>query len=221
MHDNYLLRLVLYALLIWPLIVYRHRLGTWLTEQALRHRTLSQKRRYRSVGCPFPTKRPDYPLCQAEKHPSLPPEPPVMSPSKRGPKPTVDTRSHFCPNTDCRYYGWLDKANITANGFPNSGSTRQLKCRACRRFFSETEATPFYRLKTPPETILLTLKVLAAGLDPQATARVFEIKVRTVSGYLLHELEVSQVQLDEMWLLLGKRDKHHLCTGRTGRQASS
>ena len=30
----------------------------------------------------------------------------------------------------------------------------------------------------------------------------------TVSGYLMHELEVSQVQLDEMWLLLGKRDKH-------------
>lgn len=77
---------------------------------------------------------------------------------------------------------------------------------------------PFYRLKTPPETILLTLKVLAEGLDIQATARVFEVKVHTVqrwleyasghmdtvSAYLMRELQVSQVQLDEMWLLLGK-----------------
>ena len=176
MLDNYLLWLVPYALLIGFLIVYRSRLRAWLTQ----HPTLSQKRRRRSVRCPFPTKRPDCLLCQAEQHTSLPPEPPVMSPAKRGPKPTVDTRFHFCTNTDCSYYGWMDKENITANGFPNSGSTRQLKCRACHCFFSETKGTLFYRLKTSPQTILLALKVLAEGLDLQATARVFEIKVGTV-----------------------------------------
>ena len=101
MLDYYLFWLVLYALLILFLIVYRHRVRTWLAEQALRHPTLAQKRRRRSVRCPFPTKRPNYPLCQAEEHPSLPPEPPVMLPAKRGPKPTIDTRFHFCPNTDC------------------------------------------------------------------------------------------------------------------------
>ena len=143
-----------------------------------------------------------------------------MSPAKRGAKPTVDTRFHFCPNTDCPYYSWLDKANIIANGFPNASTTRQFKCKACHRFFSETQGTPFYRLQTPTETIALALKVLAEGLDLQATARVFEVKVctthrwlerasqhmDTVSAYLIHGLDVSQVQLDEMWLLLGKRD---------------
>ena len=107
-----------------------------------------------------------------------------MAPTKRGPKPTVNTRFHFCPKVDCCYYGWLNKGNIITNGFPNSGSSRQLKCRAYHCFFSETKGTLFYRLKTPPERILLTLKVLAEGLDLQATARVFEVKVRTVQRWL-------------------------------------
>ena len=184
MLDNYLLWLVLCALLIGFLIVYRLRLRTWLSELALRHPTLSQKRRRRSLRCPFPTKRPDCPLCQGDEHTSLPPEPPVMPPAKRGPKPTVNTRFHFCPKVDCCYYGWLNKGNIITNGFPNSGSSRQLKCRAYHCFFSETKGTLFYRLKTPPERILLTLKVLAEGLDLQATARVFEVKVRTVQRWL-------------------------------------
>ena len=157
---------------------------------------------------------------QTDQPPNLPPEPPAMPPAKRGPKPTVDTRFHFCANINCRYYGWLDKANITANGFPNAGTTRQLKCRTCHCFFSETKGTLFYRLKTSPQTILLALKVLAEGLDIQATARVFEVKLRTVQHWLecasehmhtvsacpMHELQLSQVQLDEMWLLLGRRD---------------
>jgi len=171
--DNYLAWLILYALLIGALIGYRHRLGAWLTGQILHRPTLSQKRRRRAAPCSFPTKHPDCLLCQKDLHLNLPPEPPAMSPAKRGAKPTVDTRFHFCPNTDCPYYGWLDKANIIANGFPNASTTRQFKCKACHRFFSETQGTPFYRLQTPTETIALALKVLAEGLDLQATARVF------------------------------------------------
>lgn len=85
---------------------------------------------------------------------------------------------------------------------------------------SETTGTLFYGLKTSPETVLLALSMLAEGLDPQATARVLSVKeatvhwlelasehVEAVSAYLMQELHLSQVQVDEMWSLLGKRDE--------------
>jgi IS1 family transposase len=83
----------------------------------------------------------------------------------------------------------------------------------------ETKGTTFYRSHTPPDTIWQALKALAEGLDIQATARVFEVDPSTVlnwlnqaskhmeavSRYLIHDLHLSQVQLDELWALLGKR----------------
>jgi IS1 family transposase len=85
----------------------------------------------------------------------------------------------------------------------------------------ETEGTIFYRSSTPPETIWHALAVLAEGLDIQATARVFGVEADTVqdwlnqaaehmeavSGYMLHDLHLTQVQLDELWALLGRRQK--------------
>lgn len=221
--SDALLLLVLYLLLLWCLVTYRHRLLAWLDLQLFRHQLQWDKPKRRAPRCPFPTKRPDCPLCQAEETEQdipLPPEPAVIPPPEQGRPRCVDTQVHFCPEESCAYYGWLAKGNITSNGFPNSGQHRQLRCKACRKLFSETTGTLFYGLKTPPETVLLALKMLAEGLDLEATARVLGVKeatvqywlalasahMETVSAYLIQELHVSQVQVDEMWSLLGKRD---------------
>jgi hypothetical protein len=64
---------------------------------------------------------------------------------------------------------------------------------------------------------------LAEGLDIQATARVFEVQPDTVqhwleqaskhmeivSGYMLYDLHLTQVQVDELWALMGKREEKH------------
>jgi IS1 family transposase len=61
---------------------------------------------------------------------------------------------------------------------------------------------------------------LAEGLDIRATARVFDVDPNTietwlkqaaehmeaVSAYLIHDLQLTQVQVDELWALLGRRD---------------
>jgi IS1 family transposase len=85
----------------------------------------------------------------------------------------------------------------------------------------ETLGTPFYGSKTGPDTIISALKALAEGLGIQATARVFDVDADTVqdwlsqaaehmeaiSRYLIHDLHLTQIQVDELWSLLGERDE--------------
>jgi IS1 family transposase/transposase-like protein len=147
-------------------------------------------------------------------------EPPPYIEQKRGHPREVDTSSHFCPNEDCRYYGWLGLGNIRSNGHPNSGSWRQLECKVCGKTFLETLNTIFYRKQVPAETIWRVLVSLAEGVGIRKTARIFDLDPNTVqawleqaakhmevvSCYLLHDLHLSQVQVDELWALLGRRN---------------
>lgn len=84
----------------------------------------------------------------------------------------------------------------------------------------ETTSTIFYGKKTAAETIWRALRALAEGLDIRATARVFDVDPNTIEGwlkqaaehmeavsaYLIHDLELTQVQVDELWALLGRRN---------------
>ena len=66
------------------------------------------------------------PHCDACEHrgdprsqtPSSPPPRIVMT---RGRRRQVDTSTHFCPNPDCAYRGWLGLGNLRANGHPHGG----------------------------------------------------------------------------------------------------
>ena len=147
----------------------------------------------------------------------MPTPPPLMS-SSRGRPRQVNTAAHYCPNPKCAYYGWLKRGNIRANGRPNGRAWRQLYCRACGRYFLETHGTLFYGKQHAPETILYAIGCLAEGLGLRATARVFAIEAKTVlewlieaaahstavSMYLLQDLRVSQIQLDELFALVAE-----------------
>src|SRR5262245_52262719 len=61
--------------------------------------------------------------------PSAPPPRIVMT---RGRRRQVDTSTHFCPNPDCAYRGWVGWGNLRANGHPSGGPWRQLLCIVCR-----------------------------------------------------------------------------------------
>jgi hypothetical protein len=82
----------------------------------------------------------------------------------------------------------------------------------------ETINTLFYGKGVAAETIWQALTALAEGLDIRATARVFGVDPNTVqswlhqaavhlaavTAYLRHDLHLSQVQVDELWALLGQ-----------------
>ncbi len=161
------------------------------------------------------------PHCDACAHssarrPQTPSAPPPRMVPPRGRRRQVDTSTHFCPNPDCPYQGWVGWGNLRANGHPNGGPWRQLLCVACRRYFLETLGTLLHGKRTSVELIVRVLACLAEGLGIRGTARVFEVDPNTVlqwlveaaeqlrafSRHFLHDVRVRQVQLDELFALL-------------------
>ena len=169
---------------------------------------------------PFPglIHKPHCAACeQVAQDPEAPPPPaPPLITSRRGRPRQVDTAQHFCPNAHCDYRGWVDWGNISANGHPSGGPWRQLYCSACERYFLETHGTPFHGKRVAPEKLVWAVGALAEGLGIRAVARVFEVDPNTVlawlvevadhlqafSRYFLHDVRVTQVQLDELYALL-------------------
>jgi IS1 family transposase len=128
----------------------------------------------------------------------------------------VDTSRHFCPYPDCAYQGWVGLGNLCANGHPSGGPWRQLHCTSCEGYFLETHDTIFHGTRVSVDLIVHVIGCLAEGLGIRGTARVFEVDPNTVLGWLveaaeqlrafsqhfLHDVRVTQVQLDELYALL-------------------
>src|SRR5712691_9531218 len=169
---------------------------------------------------PFPglTRKPPCAACeQAHEHGPQPPgcPPPRMAPTRGRPR-QVDTSYHFCPSPACTYGGWLGLGNITSNGRPSGGLWRQLHCTGCGSYFQETHGTPVHGKRVALDVLVWAVGALAEGLGIRAVARVFEVDPTTVlqwlvevadhamafSRYFLHDVRVTQVQLDELFALL-------------------
>ena len=123
---------------------------------------------------------------------------------------------HFCPHNGCGYRGWLGRGNLQANGHPSGGPWRQFHCTSCKGYFLETHGTIFHGKQAEVELIVHVLACLAEGLGIRATARVFEVAPNTVlhwlaeaaeqlrafSAYVLCDLHLEQLQLDELYAVL-------------------
>src|SRR2546425_6560742 len=161
------------------------------------------------------------PPCDACAHASdlrseAPRTPPPRIVPTRGRRRQVDTSTHFCPNPDCTYRGWVGWGNLRANGHPSGGPWRQMHCTSCDGYFQETHGTPLHGKRVAPEKLVWAVGALAEGLGIRAVARVFEVDPNTVlqwlveaadhatafSRYFLHDVRVTQVQLDELFALL-------------------
>jgi hypothetical protein len=148
--------------------------------------------------------------------PQAPCPPPPRIVSTRGRPRQVDTSPHFCPQPPCAYRGWVGLGNISANGHPNGGPWRQRHCISCGGYFQETHGTPLHGKRVAPEKLVWAVGALAEGLGIRAVARVFEVDPTTVlawvvevaehaaafAQYFLHDVHVTQVQLDELFALL-------------------
>src|SRR6266404_5727476 len=169
---------------------------------------------------PFPglTRTPSCAACeQAHEHGPQPPGcPPPRIVSTRGRPRQVDTSAHFCPQPPCASRGWVGLGHISANGHPSGGPWRPLDCTACHSSFQETHGTPLHGKRVAPEKLVWAVGALAEGLGIRTVARVFAVDPNTVrawlvevaehaaafSQYFLHDVRVTQVQLDELFALL-------------------
>jgi IS1 family transposase len=89
-------------------------------------------------------------------------------------------------------------------------------CLGCRRYFLETVGTPLHGKQVDLNKLVWATAALAEGLGIRAVARVFETDPPTVLGWrveaaehleafsrhFLHDLDVEQVQMDELFAVL-------------------
>ena len=207
---------LVYGVVFYQLLWWWQRRATPGWPSALRHPVKAN----RPTPLPGLINKPHCEACAEEEKqetPSRPTPPPRLAVNKGRPR-HIDTVGHYCPNPRCRYYGWLARGNIRANGHPSSRRWRQLQCVACSHYFNETHGTLFHGKRHAPEVILRAIAALAEGLGIRAVARVFEVEANTVlawlrvagdhaeavSGFLLNDLSVEQAQLDELFALVSE-----------------
>jgi IS1 family transposase len=150
-------------------------------------------------------------------------------PVRRGPgRPrTIKTDHLCCPHEECSSCGVLGPHpdhDIVGFGTYTTvhGEKRQLcLCNVCGQPFSETAGTPFFGLKTPMKTVCIALNELAEGLGVRAVARIHGVEPETILDWLrkagqhcarlsecmMQDLELSQVQLDELWTFVRKKER--------------
>lgn len=89
------------------------------------------------------------------------------------------------------------------------------RCHTCRRTFTRSYGTPFYGLKTDPNSVTLILTLLSFGCPIPAIVMAFQVDERTLAAWLSKagehakrvqehqvcqaQLDLGQVQADELW----------------------
>lgn len=133
----------------------------------------------------------------------------------------LELSQYFCPNSQCKDYGVLSQGNIALRGKYGKDHTRELLyCRTCGKRFAASHASALFGLHLPSKTISDIIHHAAEGTGVRATARLLELDKDTVNrvilrvgehcatvlSRLLASLEMTEVQLDELWTFVKKRD---------------
>jgi transposase-like protein len=121
----------------------------------------------------------------------------------------MDPKTAFCLNLACPTRGQTGQGNIGIH----SRKDKRFICRQCRKTFTATKGTVFYRLRTAAETVVIVVTLLAHGCPPQAIVAAFGVDERTVADWLAragrqgqavhgllveHPHDLGQVQADEI-----------------------
>ncbi len=174
----------------------------------------------------------------APRQPIVPTKPPRRKRSKEPKAFAGLTQRPHCAGCEHEaahpHRGWLGLGNLRANGHPNGGQWRQFQCIACEGYFPEHHGTLFHGKQVAVELIVRVLACLAEGLGIRATARVFEVAPNTVlhwlveaaeqltafSAYVLCEVHVQQLQLDELYAVLSAVKDGEMCQEEAIRRLS-
>ena len=126
-----------------------------------------------------------------------------------------------CPNPDCSHYRLINHGNISAIStyLSQSGKRRIFRCSQCEGTFSETRDTVFFDLRSPEEKVMMALKMLLVKVALSDMGFVLGVteetvlewlrraaqKAHEINAHLLRDLPVTQVQLDEMWNFIRRK----------------
>jgi transposase-like protein/IS1 family transposase len=91
----------------------------------------------------------------------------------------MDPTTTFCPNLGCPARGQTGQGNIGIH----SRQDKRFICRQCRKTFTATKGTVFYRLRTAAELVVTVVTLLAHGCPLQAIVVAFRLDERTVADW--------------------------------------
>jgi IS1 family transposase/transposase-like protein len=128
---------------------------------------------------------------------------------------------HPCANPDCSHYRLINRGNMSAIAtyLTQRGKRRIFRCSKCESTFSETRDTVFFDLRTPEEKVMMALKMLLVKVALSDIGFVLGVteetvlawlrraaqKAQEINAHLLRDLPVTQVQLDEMWSFIRRK----------------
>jgi transposase-like protein len=119
----------------------------------------------------------------------------------------VNIDEFFCPNEACPDYGKKGKGNIVLKEHYGKQNTALLRCKTCKKTFSENRDTPFFGLHTPKETVRSMAMLVEKG-SIRGTARAMGADKDSVALWLKrageHCEEVTEYLLRDLNL---RRDK--------------
>jgi hypothetical protein len=134
---------------------------------------------------------------------------------------TLPLSAFCCQNKRCSDYGKKGLGNLYQHNWVDRKTRRirNLRCRTCKKEFSERKGTAWYRSRLPIEKGLAVARHLAEGDGIRKTGRLVEVDRNTVMRYnrllgaqgkALHDeqvkhLRVREAQGDEMWAFVGKK----------------
>jgi transposase-like protein/IS1 family transposase len=116
----------------------------------------------------------------------------------------MDPTTTFCPNLACPARGQTGQGNIGIH----SRKDRRFICKQCRKTFTATKGTVFYRLRTAAELVVLVVTLLAHGCPLQAIVAAFRLDARTVADWWARAGQ--QGQAVQEYLVEQPRDLGHV-----------
>jgi len=132
----------------------------------------------------------------------------------------------FCPKEACPDYGKLQSGqqqNLEKFGKTRRGVQR-FRCQTCRKTFTETTGTIFFRKRTPEHEILETLALLAEGNRISSLSRAKGFKEDTILAWLreaaqhaerleavlMKDFKIKRGQLDALWAYVRNKGEKKL-----------
>lgn len=126
----------------------------------------------------------------------------------------MDAKQQCCDNYECPDKGETNRGNIKVLSYKE----QRYYCMTCGQTFSASRGTTFYRLRTDRQDFVEAVGMLAERCSLRGIARVKRVKPDTalrwldiagaqaaaVSGALIQNLHLTQVQIDELWTFVKK-----------------
>lgn len=123
----------------------------------------------------------------------------------------TNTKPPPCPTPDCA------APHVVRNG--TLKGRQRYHCKGCGAWYGETHGTLMYRLRTPPEEVGRVLLVVMRRGSLRAAEEITGHKYETIGRWLrlaaehaealtevlVHDLELSALEVDEFWSFVRRR----------------